>query len=85
MSFNSELLGPEIMREHRAIWYVWAGDEKIRHTARMRGSWGYDVVCSCGQFESKVGGGVKSYVEELLFDHRFSAKCDKERAEEAKA
>jgi hypothetical protein len=72
-------ISPETMREHRARWFVYAGREKIRHTATMRGQWGYDVECSCG-WKTRTGGGVRSYVEDELFAHRFSAQCDAERA-----
>ena len=45
-----------VMREHRATWWVYAGDELIRHTAAMRGTWGYEVKCSCG-WQTRTGGG----------------------------
>ena len=78
MSLSSlGLITPETMRTHRAVWWVWAGSEKIRHTAKMRGTWGYDVTCSCG-WESHVGGGTKRYVAELLDDHRLDAQYSKE-------
>ena len=39
---------PEVMKAHRARWYVWAWDgqghkEWLPHTATMRGLWGWDV------------------------------------------
>jgi hypothetical protein len=61
---------PETMQAHRATWFVYAGDEKIRHNAQMRGQWGYDVTCSCG-WESRTGGGLKRYVSDQLWQHRF--------------
>jgi hypothetical protein len=54
---------------HRATWWVHAGTGRIRHTAAMRGSWGYDVTCSCG-WDSRTGGGLRRYVAELLGQHR---------------
>ena len=57
------------MTGHRATWWVYAGTERIRHTAAMRGSWGYDVTCSCG-WDSKTGGALRRYVAGKLEDHR---------------
>jgi hypothetical protein len=74
MTALSSLIRPEIMRAHRATWYVWAGSEKIRRTAQMRGAWGFDATCSCGQYETRTGGGTRTYVEELMWDHRFAAQ-----------
>jgi hypothetical protein len=76
------LLTDETKRAHRARWFVYTGAEdpetgrreRIPHTSSMRGFWpGYDVVCSCG-YETKTGGGLRHYVEDLLFDHRYSAQ-----------
>jgi hypothetical protein len=50
--------------------FVYAGDEKIRHTSHMRGEWGYDFKCSCG-YESRTGGAVKSYVRDLIDRHKI--------------
>lgn len=82
MSLNS-LLSAETMKAHRATWYVYAGGEKIRKTAQMRGAWGHDVACSCG-WESKTGGATKAAVDEELFDHRFGAQVEAVHAELAK-
>ena len=68
------LLTPEIMREHRATWWVYAGGQRIRYQKTMRGQWGYDVTCSCG-WDSRFGGGVRSAVEEALGDHRYDEQC----------
>jgi len=51
-------------------WFVYAGDEKIRHNATMRGAWGYDVTCSCG-WETKTGGGVRSWLRHEVELHKF--------------
>ncbi len=57
-------------KTHHIRWYVWAGDKKIPRTAKMRGTWGYDVVCtSCG-WETRTGGGVRRYLEELIWLHK---------------
>jgi hypothetical protein len=72
---------PETMKTHRGIWYVYVDGEKIRHSAGMRGSWpGHDVACSCRQFETRTGGGTKSYVSEQLWLHRWNAQCDADTA-----
>jgi hypothetical protein len=60
---------------HRIRWWVYGGGygaprEKLRHTATMRGHWpGYDADCSCG-WESRTGGAVKSYVKQLVWEHK---------------
>lgn len=55
--------------EHKITWYVYAGTELIRRQATMRGTWGYEVKCSCGQ-ESHTGGAVLSYLRQRVFDHK---------------
>jgi hypothetical protein len=55
--------------EHRIRWYVYAGGERIPHTASMRGQWGYDVVCSCG-WETRTGGAVRRYVADQVWLHK---------------
>lgn len=78
----SSLISPEIMKAHRARWFVYTGQtdpetrrpERIRYQSSMRGFWpGYDVVCSCG-WETRTGGATRRWVAEELFDHRFSAQ-----------
>jgi hypothetical protein len=59
--------------QHRMKWYVWAGGERMRHTATMRGQWGWDAECSCG-WKSRTGGAVKSYVDQLVWEHKFFAE-----------
>lgn len=66
------LVSEQVMREHRATWFVYAGEQKIRHAATMRGTWGYDVECSCGE-KSTTGGGTKGYVQNWLDNHRIDA------------
>lgn len=56
--------------QHRITWWVWAGSEKIRRTAKMRGTWGYDVTCSCG-WETRTGGAVRSYIESEVYLHKI--------------
>lgn len=57
---------------HRATWWVYAGRDRIRHTAQMRGTWDYDVTCSCG-WDSATGGALRRYVAEKLDGHRREA------------
>lgn len=76
MSTNTSLLTPATMRAHRARWFVWAGGEKLPHTAQMRGTWGYDVACSCGQWASSTGGGTRACVASELWDHRYEAQSN---------
>lgn len=61
--------------QHRVQWFVYAGGERIPRQASMRGTWGYDAVCECG-WDSRTGGGVRSYVEELIREHRRDAAQD---------
>lgn len=68
------LILPETMKAHRARWFVWAGGQKMPHNAQMRGFWGYDATCSCGQFETKTGGATRTYIEDELWSHRFAAQ-----------
>lgn len=76
MSLTSVMISPEVMKAHRATWYVWAGGVKMRHQATMRAFWGHDVTCSCGEFESRTGGATRRSVEDMLFSHRLSAQVD---------
>lgn len=66
-------ISPEVLKAHRAAWYVYAGGQRIRHSRTMRGLWGYDVVCSCG-WDSKTGGATRGYVTEQLWGHRWEAQ-----------
>lgn len=69
------------MSAHRIRWYVRvppceeAPDGYLRHTASMRGTWGYDARCSCG-WDSRTGGAVRSYVQREIDSHRFEAELD---------
>ena len=69
------LIRPEVMKAHRAHWFVYTGRgadrTKIPHTANMRGHWsGYDVTCSCG-WQSATGGATRRSVTEALWNHRL--------------
>jgi hypothetical protein len=58
---------------HRISWWVYAGSERIPRTARMRGTWGYDVTCSCG-WETRTGGAVKRYISDEVYFHKMLDK-----------
>lgn len=77
----NRMLTPEIKQAHRGKWFVWAGGEKMPHTSSMRGTWGWDVECSCGEWASHTGGATRASVEDDFWDHRFSAQCKTERRE----
>jgi hypothetical protein len=51
-------------------WFVYAGGEKIARVSTMRGRWDWDASCSCG-WESKTGGGVYSWVKDLVETHKI--------------
>jgi hypothetical protein len=75
MSLTQLMIRPEILAEHKATWFVWAGGQRIRRTRTMRGTWGHDVACSCG-WDSKTGGATRGSVEDDLFGHRMDAQTD---------
>lgn len=58
-----------LMSDHRISWYVWAGGVKMRHTSRMRGTWGYDAECSCG-WKTRTGGATRRYVAGEVWYHK---------------
>lgn len=61
------------MKEHRIKWFVvLPSGERLRHTAQMRGTWGYDVTCSCG-WDSRVGGGTLTHIRDRVWEHKFDA------------
>jgi hypothetical protein len=75
----SSLISAEVMKAHRAAWFVWAGGVKMPHQSTMRGLWGYDATCLCGEFETRTGGATRQYVEDELWLHRFSAQGEEAR------
>jgi len=71
--------GPE-QKAHRITWWVYAAPrERIRRTAIMRGTWDYDVTCTCG-WDSRTGGALERHVRDLVEDHRRDVHWDAERA-----
>ena len=68
------MITEETKKNHRGIWFVYAGTELIRRTAQMRGTWPYEVKCSCGNFETRTGGGTAGYCKQQLEDHRYDVQ-----------
>lgn len=59
---------------HRIRWFVWAWNAdgaraKLRHTATMRGTWGWDAECACG-WSTNTGGAIKGYVKDQVWLHK---------------
>jgi hypothetical protein len=68
---------------HRITWWVWGhgpqGAYKIPHSAKMRGTWGWDATCSCG-WESRTGGATRGSVERLnVASHMWDVADDAQR------
>jgi hypothetical protein len=68
---------------HRISWFVWGwgpdGAYKIPHNAKMRGTWGWDAVCSCG-WGSRTGGATRGSVERLnVWQHMWDVADDAQR------
>ena len=59
--------------EHRITWWVYAGRERIRRTATMRGRWGYDATCSCG-WDAHTGGATRASVQRAVEDHKWEVR-----------
>jgi hypothetical protein len=64
----------------RIIWWVYTGrpdpetgrPERIRRCATMRGQWpGYDAECLTHEWESRTGGGVRSWIEHEVWSHKY--------------
>jgi hypothetical protein len=72
-------LTPEQHKAHRISWFVYAGGEMIPRESTMRGQWGYDAKCSCG-WESRTGGGTRSYVEDMIANHKFDVMIEGEKS-----
>lgn len=61
--------------KHRIIWWVYAGSDRIRHSAQMRGRWGYDVTCTCG-WETHTGGAVRRHIRDEVYFHKLFAQSE---------
>jgi hypothetical protein len=57
---------------HKVAWWVHTDEGKIRHTAEMRGAWGYDVTCSCG-WNTNTGGATLTYMRREVSMHKLLA------------
>lgn len=57
--------------KHRIRWYVYAGRERIPRTSNMRGTWGYDVECSCG-WQTLTGGATRRSIELDVWLHKLT-------------
>lgn len=61
------------IKGHRISWYVYAGGERIKRTAAMRGTWGYDAECECG-WRTTTGGAVQSHVRAEVEFHKWDVQ-----------
>lgn len=62
-------------------WFVYDGNDKIRHNSTMRGNWGWDAECSCG-WMTRTGGASKPFVQfevdyHKRFDHNYKWESTK--------
>ncbi len=64
-----------ILRGHRITWWVYAGRDRIRKTATMRGTWGHDATCACG-WDSHTGGATRGSVERDVRSHKYDVTGD---------
>lgn len=51
-------------------WFYYVNGQKYRMTKGMLDIKAWDVECSCG-WKSSTGGGVKSWLDELVFEHKY--------------
>jgi hypothetical protein len=51
-------------------WFYFVDGKKYRMVKGLIGVNAWDATCSCG-WESRVGGGVKSYLDQLVFEHKY--------------
>jgi hypothetical protein len=72
------LIRPETMKAHRAAWHVYSGPcgelERVQ-SGRTYTGMGYDVMCSCGAWESRTGGALRHSVEDALWEHRSAEQA----------
>lgn len=61
---------------HRIKWFVYAGDKKIRRESTMRGTWAYDVECSCGWI-TRTGGATLSAIRLEIWLHKIYTRDSK--------
>jgi hypothetical protein len=51
-------------------WFYVVNGQKYRYVKGLIGVTAWEVSCSCG-WESHTGGGVRSWLDELVFEHKF--------------
>jgi hypothetical protein len=51
-------------------WFGVSQDVRVPANATMRGTWGWDAVCSCG-WDSCTGGAIRSSVESDVQMHKI--------------
>ena len=51
-------------------WFYVVNDQKYRYVKGLIGVTAWEVSCSCG-WESHTGGGVRSWLDQLVFEHKF--------------
>jgi hypothetical protein len=79
-------LKPEHRAEHRIRYYVYligadGSKELIPRESTMRGDWPMEAKCSCG-WETRTGGGVRSWIEKQVQDHKFDVNIGLWKKEE---
>lgn len=81
---------PKRLPGHAIRWYArFPGhpEDWTPRTSRMlRSHFGWDVKCSCG-FQTNTGGGVESWVSQLVWEHKWEAVngfLDTDQDEDAK-
>jgi len=73
-------------REHRARWFEYTGrivdgkPERIPCKSSIIGTsiYGYDAVCACGGWESRIGGGLRHAVADAVAQHKSDVQYDKD-------
>lgn len=61
--------------DHHIRWFVYVNGERIPRQSSMRGTWGYDVRCSCG-WDSRTGGATERYVRDLVLFHKLDTMAE---------
>jgi hypothetical protein len=51
-------------------WFYVVNGQKYRYPKGLIGNKAWDATCSCG-WESSTGGGVKTWVDQLVFEHKY--------------
>ena len=51
-------------------WFYVVNGRKYRMVKGLIGNTAWDATCSCG-WESRTGGGVKSWLDQMVFEHKY--------------